>query len=193
MNTFFTVTIVTGGIKWVEFSWFSSWNQPLISHNASVWSDLTFFMTRLWFCDVFDGKHELFLPQGRCWCLWDPQPKRSTPARVNQRRQPIRAQNGPVTSSLTCRTGRRTTRKATTGPRHASAWAAAKRRGSGVRGSEVVTLCVWPCRRRGPKCGVTFLKFPCFSAAEVVIVGLTWRSVNGRLPLIYFLHSHLLK
>ncbi len=39
----------------------------------------------------------------------------------------------------------------------------------------------------------TFFTFPGFSAAEVVIVGLTKRAVNGSVPHIYFLLSHLLK
>ncbi len=32
----------------------------------------------------------------------------------------------------------------------------------------------------------TFFTFPGFSAAEVIIVGLTWRAVNGRVPQICF-------
>ncbi len=35
----------------------------------------------------------------------------------------------------------------------------------------------------------TFFTFPGFSAAEVVIVGITWRAVNGRVPQIYFFAS----
>ncbi len=91
--------------------------------------------------DAFDGRYELLFPQGRCWCLWDPQTKHLTPARVNQRRRPIRTQNGLMTSSLTCRTGRRTTRKAKTGPRRASAWAATE-----VRGQRSWCSACDPCR-----------------------------------------------
>ncbi len=39
----------------------------------------------------------------------------------------------------------------------------------------------------------TFFTFLGFSAAEVVIVGLTWRAMNGRVPQIYFLYSHFVQ
>ncbi len=39
----------------------------------------------------------------------------------------------------------------------------------------------------------TIFTFPGFSAAEVVIVGLTWRAVNGRVSQVYFLHSHFVQ
>ncbi len=39
----------------------------------------------------------------------------------------------------------------------------------------------------------TFFTFLGFWAAEVVIVGLTWRAMNGRVPQIYFLYSHFVQ